>query len=369
MRTVQSVIKTVSIFSKGEKINICYYTADKKRKRFSTGIDDTKSNRIALERQMLQRAQDHYEEHRPSDGDTLFKDIGLEALRSTQDNRAQDTQLDYEGLLERSLNPSFGNMPISEIRPMHIEQWKASTIRQGISKSRFHKHWTTLRMVFQYCAKNEMIEKDPMQYIKRSSKAFRAPKNHSTKYYSKNEVAAILTHSEGWFRAFMHTLFLTGMRTGEAMGLQWKDIDFKKRQITIEHSLKKGQLKSTKTGTTRVVDMAVLLHDELQVHYANRRSDHFVFPSTSSLKPFYEPKTIVNYHLKPLLKMLSIEYKTLYATRHSFASNLVLNNAPMTYVQKMLGHTKLTTTMDFYVKNGLINSTEMAPILDNLYTA
>ena len=65
--------------------------------------------------------------------------------------------------------------------------------------------------------------------------------------------------------------------------------------------------------------------------------------------------TSVKTYLKPLLERLNITYKTLYATRHSFASSVVENNMPITLAQKYLGHTKLSTTMDYYVKNGLID--------------
>jgi acyl-CoA thioester hydrolase len=55
------------------------------------------------------------------------------------------------------------------------------------------------------------------------------------------------------------------------------------------------------------------------------------------------------------------------ATRHSFASVMVENNLPLTYVQKQLGHKRLSTTMDFYVKNGLINQNGRDKRIDTLY--
>lgn len=85
------------------------------------------------------------------------------------------------------------------------------------------------------------------------------------------------------------------------------------------------------------------------------------------MKPYWEPKTIINTYFKPLLKKLNIEYKTLYATRHSFASIMVENNVPLTYIQKQLGHKRLSTTMDFYVKNGLISKASRDIRLDTLY--
>lgn len=369
MTNLYNQIKSVRIFEKGGIININYITVEGDRKRFSTGIKATKQHRVAIERKMHEKALAHYEAHKASDTQTLFKDVYLTASRSTADNRGEDTQLDYEGLLNRDALPIFGMMPIGSIKPMHIEQWKANIIKKGISKSRFHKHWSALSMVFQYCVKNEIIAKDPMAFVQRNSKAFKTTTSSADKYYTQSEVALILKHSTEWFRAFIHVLFLTGVRTGEALALQWSHVDFEKRQLTIEYSVKKAVLKTTKTGKTRVVDMSSNLYDELKAHYENRLSDTFVFPSYKTLKPYHGSNAVVRHYFKPLLKELNIEYKTLYATRHSFASNLVQNNAPITFVQKMLGHSKLTTTMDFYVKNGLIDSSEMAPILDKLYSA
>ncbi len=46
---------------------------------------------------------------------------------------------------------------------------------------------------------------------------------------------------------------------------------------------------------------------------------------------------------------------------------MVENNVPLTYVQKQLGHKRLSTTMDYYIKNGLINENKYNPILDVIY--
>jgi integrase len=365
-------IKSIRDFVKNGKLNLDYYLDDGTRHRFSTGMTDNSINRKKLKRDKESLVQEHYDRIRPSDAKTLFSEIALEALRSTSSDRGEETQLDYEGLYNRSLLPFFGKMTIGSIKPMHIEKWKSGVIAEGLSKSRFHKYWGVLNMIMKYLTKNEMIEKNPMLLVERASKALKPSTNRSQKYYTQKEVNAILEHSQGWFKALMHTLFMTGMRTGEALALQWKFINFEKKKITIAHSVKKAKLKTTKTDRERTIDMSTQLHEALQVHYKNRLSDEFVFPSskrcvkTKKYVPYHGSNSVVRNHLKPLLLRLGIEYKTIYATRHSFASNLIMVNAPITYVQQMLGHEKLETTM-IYIKNGLIDSSEMAPMLDSMY--
>ncbi len=363
--TLHNDIRLVSKFAKDGYIHIKYYNMEGKRKRFTTGMKDTKYNNSVIARQMNQLALEHYERNLPSDGKTIFSDIALLALRSTSENRSIDVQNDYENLLKTSIMPSLESFEIGKIKPMHIEEWKSKIIKKGISKSRWFKHWTCLRLIMQYFEKNEMIEKDPMRLVDRSSKLLIAPKERL--YYTPKEVAKILEHSTGWFRAMIHTLFLTGMRTSEVIGLRWDMLSLEKNQIIVKYSAKKGKLKSTKTGKTRILDIPKLLSDELKIHYENRLSDTYVFPSYKTLKPYHGTNAISRHYFQPLLKELGIEYKTLYATRHSFASNLIQNNVPITYVQRMLGHSKPSTTFDSYVKGSLLDSDDIVPHLENLY--
>ena len=369
MGTFTNGVKSARVFVKNGNFNIDYYSMEGQRKRFSTGMKDNKPNRVLVERQKYVLAQEYIEAHSPSDAKTLLQDIAVEALRSTADERSIDVQGDYESLFERMIKPSLGKMQIGKVRPLDIDKWKKKMIETGMSKSRFYKHWTTLKMIMYYCAKNELIDRNPMDLVKRSSKAFKNDNDNSARYYSADEATAIMKHAKGWFKAFMSTLFMTGMRTGEAIGLKWEYVDFERRKITIAHSSKRSKLKSTKTGTVRVVDMSTTLYDTLLVHYETRLSDVYVFPSPKTRIPFFGANMIVKTYLKPLLIQLKIEYKTLYSTRHSFASNLVATNVPITYVQKMLGHAKLTTTMDFYVKHTLMDTTELVPMLDQMYSA
>src|SRR5260370_16484022 len=48
----------------------------------------------------------------------------------------------------------------------------------------------------------------------------------------------------------------TGLRPGEAFALEWADLDFTKRKISVERALSAGQVGTTKTGTAREVDMS-----------------------------------------------------------------------------------------------------------------
>ena len=70
--TLHNDIRLVSKFAKDGYIHIKYYNMDGDRKRFTTGMKDTKHNNTVIDRQMNQLAIEHYEKNLPSDGKTLF---------------------------------------------------------------------------------------------------------------------------------------------------------------------------------------------------------------------------------------------------------------------------------------------------------
>jgi len=132
--------------------------------------------------------------------------------------------------------------------------------------------------------------------------------------------------------------------------------------------MRKGVLKeSTKTGEDRVIRMSLPLKDELLKYREVAKSKEWVFPNEKTLRPYSEANSITRWKFKPLLKSLDIEFKTMYALRHTFASLSAEKQIPMVVIQKQLGHKKMSTTLDFYVKHDLLSDEENSDIFDTLY--
>lgn len=120
----------------------------------------------------------------------------------------------------------------------------------------------------------------------------------------------------------------TGARKMEILGLNWKDIDFNRKIITLHE---------TKNGERRILvleDLALELIIELsKVRHLNC---DLVFPNHSLTKPIDLRTPFEN-----ALKRAGISDFKWHDLRHSFASYLAMNNASLAEIAELLGHKTL----------------------------
>lgn len=373
---ISDVISSARVFEKNGYIHIDYRTTpnyNNARKRFSTAEKSTKRGLARYKREAYQLALNHFLQSYIKPEQVLyFKDIAPQALDEDKANRQADVQNDYISIYTKFIKPYFKDMVLEDIKVKDIKEWKNKILTtQTISQSRYNKYHRVLNFIFKYAFENEYIEKNLMLLVDRKSKLFAPSTNRDSKYYTTAEAAAIMKHASGWFKVFMTTLFNSGLRTGEALALKWSDIEFEKDYITIQRSIRKGIIKNTtKTGVSRKIDLNKPLKTLLLEYQSTQAvSSIWLFPNPNTGNPYTEPKSIIRYKLKPLLKKLDIPYRTLYATRHTFATSAVENNIPLTYIQRQLGHQKLSTTTDYYIKNGLLGDDGRNTAADRLYVS
>ncbi len=375
---MEDIIKSVRVYRKETMIHIDYrvnsaYRKDgKDRTRFSTGEVYGKRAMVRVEREKFQRALEHHLQNTAViDEDNLtVGDIALDAINDGRGNRQDDTHNDYLAIYEYYIKSHFETKILRDVKVLDIKRWKDTLLRSHkLSRSRYIKYHRCLNFIFQYALENEMIDRNPVALVDKKSKLFATSKKSlDEKYYTATEVDKMLENSSSWFRLMLIVYLNTGMRTGEGLALQWQDINFEKRTITIQRSMRKGKIKEgTKTNLGRVIRMSLPLHDELLAYKRVCTSDTWLFPNPKTGKPYYEANSITRWYFKPLLKKLGIEYKTFYALRHTFATLSMQKNIPMSIIQKQLGHLKLSTTLDYYVKHNILAEKNDINIFDKLY--
>jgi integrase len=167
------------------------------------------------------------------------------------------------------------------------------------------------------------------------------------KPFTKEEVKQILDYlqdSEYYYHYhdLILCLFNTGLRTSEAIGLQWKHIDLQKRELNIYESLgrhkgnpSKRERKTTKTGKYRIVPINNTVYQMLTKRPKGGTED-LIFPSPTG-KPI-DDHNLSQRCWKTTLKALGIEHRPLYHTRHTFVSHCVDSGLTVAEVSSITGH-------------------------------
>jgi integrase len=138
--------------------------------------------------------------------------------------------------------------------------------------------------------------------------------------------------------------------------LQWDDLDFAGREVHVQRALDaQGRVALTKTGSARVVDMSVQLAVALQ-RLRNERAAETLRRGWPERPPWIFCSEVgtpldlsnVTKAWRRVLKKAKLPAFRLYDLRHTFATTLLAEGAPLTYVAAQMGHTKPTTTLLWY---------------------
>lgn len=162
------------------------------------------------------------------------------------------------------------------------------------------------------------------------------------------------------YRTLFMVLFYQGLRIGEALALNWNDIDFDKGTMRINktytgkinRSYQTGSLYITKPKTKKSIRNIPIEENTLEQlkmllrfysDFPEFSKEWFVF---GGIKPLSESTIAAkkNYAISET----GVTKITIHQFRHSCASYLFENGAKPTAVQNYLGHSKLTTTMNIY---------------------
>ena len=169
------------------------------------------------------------------------------------------------------------------------------------------------------------------------------------KYFTAEEARSIIALAGEPWRTMFTILAMTGLRAGEALGLQWRDIDFGGNRIFVRRSAWYGRIQTPKSKRSEaVLPMQGALVTVLQAYKSNNWKQNpadFLFVTRNNRPP--SSNNVVEHRLWPILDALKIPRCGLHAFRHTVASILVDSGAPVTVAQAQLRHSDSKTTLGY----------------------
>ena len=249
--------------------------------------------------------------------------------------------------LDRIILPELGDKPLGAIQRADLLAFQAHIAlrngrgRQTISARRINKIMTLVKAVL-----NESADRFGLTSPARGLKTLKQ-RRPDVLPFSLEEAQLLIARVRTDYKYYLTIRLLTGLRTGEADGLQWQDVDLKNASFRIERTHSRDGDGDTKTqGSKRTIPMVpqVLAAFEAQARY--RRPDcPWVFHTSNG-----HPIDAVNFTNRiwyPLLRNLDLRPRPPYQMRHTAATLMLASGENPEWIASVLGHS--TTEMLFRV--------------------
>ncbi len=240
-------------------------------------------------------------------------------------------------ILSSSLIPFFGRIAIEQITTHHIEQFKAHTLKQDISRKTVNNRLAVLGKCVRTAYEWLEIEKMPPKIV-----LLKCPPPQIN-YLSPDECALLLSSAEGVIRDMILLALNTGMRQGELRGLQWSSINWENRTIGVRHSLndRAKRLESPKSNRERHIPIGTEVYGML---YRRKKNTGYVFTDANG-KPFDSQQLIRR--LDEVRGKAGLRKFTWHSLRHTFATLVADKGGALHALQALLGHSTIAMTMRY----------------------
>lgn len=243
------------------------------------------------------------------------------------------------------------DMPVRQITVGMIEDFLAD--KRSVRSASTVKHIKCcISLSLQRAVKENAIAANPCAEAKivGSRKDSKRKKNDKVKVYTEAQVELLLdTFKQHRPQYWLLILFMvrTGCRCSEVAELRWSDLDLDNRVARIERGLVRGRIeKTTKSGVGRDVDLTPQLVKELKKAKLASSGDGLVFPNTAG--NHLDLNLIRRRHFNKMIALAKLPPRVLHDLRHTYASILLKKCRDVLYVQKQLGHSKPSITLDVY---------------------
>lgn len=264
----------------------------------------------------------------------------------------ESTYRDYDAHLRLRLLPAFGPRKIRQITRAHVETYLADLDRPGtLSRKTINDSLIPLRQILARAIRDGVIATNPAANRDRDD-PLELPYERPTMHYLNREQAlAYLDAAPAWYRPLAETLIGAGLRIGEAIALEWRDVSWDAGVLAVSRTVKVGGTGTPKGDKARNVVIASYLLDVLRAHRADQARRGLVSPLVF-LSPDGHQLDRHNVRRRGhdvTLRDAALPSRVrLHDLRHTAATLWLASGQSIYFVQQQLGHQDIQTTIDLY---------------------
>jgi len=258
-------------------------------------------------------------------------------------NYASDLEQFRDHLLSRS---SAADVELKDIDHLTIREWMASLHGDNKKKTSIARKLASLRTFFQFLIREGVQETNPAKLVATPRIERKLPTHLSmddaVRFIETPDLNTDLGRRD---RAILEFLYATGMRVGELVNLNLRDIDFREKLVRVTGKRKKQRI--LPFGEPAAQAVMFYLTETRPVFLNNcpptERDEQAVFLNYQGTRiTTRSVGRMVDKYIK-LCAEINRDISP-HSMRHSFATHLLDSGADLRDIQELLGHARLSTT-------------------------
>jgi integrase len=268
------------------------------------------------------------------------------------------TYVSYEGTTRLHILPDLERVRLDKLTPVHLHRLLQTKAETGLSPRSVQYILLVLRIALGRAVRWGLVPRNVAKLLD----APRVPRYRGRFLMPEEAERFIEVAREDRLGAIYTVALSLGLRLGEALGLKWSDVNLKSRIITIERAVQrvsgKGlQFVPVKTDrSSRTIRLPGICEATLRRHQLAQVKDRLLAGSAwqdydlvfaSSIGTPLDGRNVTR-RLKALLSKAGVEPMRFHDLRHSAASLLGAQGVPPRVVMEILGHSRISVTLDLY---------------------
>lgn len=313
--------------------------------------------RQAVEIKMM----NHLKKIRNTPCNLSFNELFAEWFNSVSFGIKESTASNYRMKADKHLIPYFNTIKCFEINSEHILEFVQSKRKAKLSDRYIADMVVIIKSVFKFGSKKYHCN-NPTEGLKMSFKRSDEIKVLEPDQYKT--LQRTIADGGSVTSAAIALAMATGLRIGELCALQWKDVDLKKRIMTVRKTVQR--IKNNDSGSkTKVIISSPKTESSkreipipdcvISIIEKHKSSDeYFVLSGNEKVT---EPRTL-QYRFSKILKNANLPSIHFHALRHMFATKCIQTGMDIKTLSEILGHSCVETTLNRYVHSSLAHKAE-----------
>jgi integrase len=328
----------------------------KKKKWAEATVHSRAEARVLRDRLTAEIVQGTYA---PPDRTTLGDFLAEWLDGHVRGHREASTVRGYENIVRHVREAPLGAVPLRDLTPQHFETYYTSLRQAGLSGTTRRNHHRVLSAALVRARKWGRIRRNPAQ-----DAASPQPDTEETAALDEEQLALFLGRAkrESPHYALYLTAARTGMRSSELAGLRWQDVDFRRRRLSVRQAfLRVGALEIWKQPKSKagrrsipIQDHTILVLRQVQAYQTQAKEflgtgyyDRDLVFCQPNGKPLWM-RAVLQRDFYPLLERCGLPRVTMHSLRHSFISTGAREKVDPRVMQRLAGHSTITTTLEIY---------------------